>query len=242
MNFFHPKLVTFVLALAAYLWEWKKGWFREFGVRSRKTKIGFYLQILAFFILVAVGLFFLDSTLLHFVQDFNRPFFKAISRLGGFLGREINPWLFLIAWYFLGFVLHRLTWMAVSFGAIFSGMLASIFCHISKLLFLRARPNSNQGPFSFFNFEALSGGGGRFYSFPSGDVVVVAATAYFVMLQTKNVFLRIILFLLPMTTAIARMDANKHWPSDTVLSLGLGLVCALFVQAFTSLQTEKAKA
>ncbi len=231
MDFFHPKLITFTLAVSVYFWEWKGGRLRELGSRIRKIKIGFYLRLLALFFLIAIGLFFVDLDLLRFVQNLNYPSFNAISRLGGFLGREINPWLFLIAWYFLGLVFHRLAWMAVSFRAIFSSTLASIFCQIPKLLFLRARPNSNQGPFSFFNFEAFSSGGGRFYSFPSGDVVVVAAMAYFVMLQTKNLFLRIILFLLPITTAIARMDANKHWPSDIVLSLGFGLICALFVES-----------
>jgi membrane-associated phospholipid phosphatase len=145
----------------------------------------------------------------------------------------------MMAWYFLARSLHRLTWIAVSFGAIVSSTFASIVCNASKYIFLRARPNGNQGPFSFFNFEAFSGGGGTYYSFPSGDVVVVAGAAYFLMLQTKNKILRTVLFLLPITTALARMDANKHWPSDTLLSLGLGLVSALFVRNLVSFPRKR---
>ena len=230
MDFFHPKLITSILVAAVYLREWKAGRLREMASRLRHIKIGFYLSILAFFSFLAVGMFFFDPALLNFVQNLNHPLFDAVSRGGGFLGKEANPWMFLIGWYFLALLLQRLAWSALSFGAIFSSTLASVFCHISKMFFLRARPNSSEGPFSFFNFEAFLKEGGRFYSLPSGDVVVVAAAAYFVLLRTKNIFLRVILFLLPLATAFSRMEVNKHWPSDTLLSLGFGLISALFVE------------
>ncbi|MBI4430582.1 MAG: phosphatase PAP2 family protein [Candidatus Omnitrophica bacterium] len=230
MDFFKSKVFVSLLVFLVYFLEFRRGTFRGTGKRLREISTGFYFRLFLVFFLVSAVLFFADSYLLGFVHGMDKPVLDFVSGWGGQLGRRVNLWVFMIGLYFLGLALTKCSWFTVSFGMMISSSAAGVLCYFSKMLFLRARPNANEGPFSFFNFESLSNDGGTYHSFPSGDVVVVAGAAYYLFLRVKNKFLKLILLLLPLATALSRVNENKHWPSDTVLALGFGLISAFFVR------------
>ncbi|MFA7001384.1 MAG: phosphatase PAP2 family protein, partial [Candidatus Omnitrophota bacterium] len=108
-----------------------------------------------------------------------------------------------------------------------------------KLVFLRARPVTGEGPLSFFNLEGWGRKANLFYSLPSGDVAVVAGAAAYLFYRVKNTALRALLMLLPVLTAFSRVYKSKHWPSDTAFAVGLALLAALFVVHYERFASPK---
>jgi membrane-associated phospholipid phosphatase len=126
----------------------------------------------------------------------------------------------------------------VVFSALLSSFVTALIVTVFKFLSLRARPYAEFGPFSFFNFHGLTQDARAFQSFPSGDVGVVAGAAAYLFFTTKNRFSGVLIFLLPLCTAFARMSANKHWPSDTLFAIGLGLIAAKFVRDYKKFKLQ----
>ena len=68
--------------------------------------------------------------------------------------------------------------------------------------------------------------------------LLVAGVAFYLFLSIRNPFLRLLMLLLPLANAFARMSLNRHWPSDTAMSLGLGLMTAYFFWNFKEYQKK----
>ncbi len=102
-----------------------------------------------------------------------------------------------------------------SFTAMESFFVAGAFCSLGKLAFGRARPSVNDSPFHFKPFQGYKAG---WSSLPSEHVTVAWAvvTPYAVYYHQPW------LYLLPISTAAARIYKNAHWFSDTVLASGIG--------------------
>lgn len=102
-----------------------------------------------------------------------------------------------------------------SFTAMESFLVAGTFCSLGKLVFGRARPSVRNSPFHFKPLRGYKPGWG---SLPSGHVTVAWAiiTPYAIYYHQPW------LYLLPISTAVARIYKNAHWFSDTVLASGIG--------------------
>lgn len=215
------KVATGFLICAAILFEWKQGFFRE--IRTRKVVLDGRARIafLGLF-LGAVGLLFVDQDVIRFVQSIEGTLFDVVLGIGRWMGRHVLK--LLVVCYGVLLLLKRAKWRWVAFGTLLAGAAAGVFNWVLKWTFLRARPDSNFSPYSFFNFHEWSKESRVFFSFPSGDVAVVAGVVSYLFCALRNGMWRWFLFLLPLATACYRMDMNRHWPSDTVAAMAVGLV------------------
>jgi len=138
-------------------------------------------------------------------------------------------WLLVIACYFLFKLLKNNLGSRLTFGVLLSVTLSTTFSFIVKRTFMRARPYNHFGAFSFFHLNGLLHDKNAFQSFPSGDVALVAGAAAFLFYATKNSYTRWLLLIFPVATAFSRIWLDRHWPSDTLFSVGLGFIAGLFI-------------
>ena len=235
MNKFTLKLLMVALFLLMLLLEWRKGQIKIAPSRLQRADWRLYGKVLFLFTSLSIGISFLDPVLVGVVQGIRHPLFAWVADGGGWLGRSVNLWFVLAAGYFIFLIIpwfRRRFEASRIFSCLLSVALASIFSSGIKRIFLRARPDAHQGHLSFLNFSGLVRNETLFQSFPSGDVVIVAAAAAYLLLLLKKGPWRWLLLLLPLATALSRIDGNRHWPSDTVFSIGLGLLCSLFIFQF----------
>lgn len=233
----NPKHMTAVLLVAVMIFEIRKGFFRQFFAYLKACRWTALLPLVTATAVLTVLTMFVDAQLLHFVLNAPRSIIDPIADFGGALGRGSNCWTFLGWAYLLAFFIRWQKGRGVLFGCLVSSMLTALFTTLAKFVFLRARPYGELGAVSFFNIDGLIRDERVYQSFPSGDVAIVAGAAAYLFFNLKENILRWALLLLPLTTAVARMNANKHWPSDTLFSIGLGFIAALWVwnyQAFKS--------
>ncbi|GEM_PF-1435812 len=224
-----PKALTLFLVVFIFYREWRCGHFEKMGSQLRTLKPFSIVQPLLLFGTLAACMLFGDPVLLHRIQTLEHPFFIFVSDFGGFLGRSTNLWMVLAGWYGLSVWVKRPGGSQLAFGCFLSSVLTSLLCLALKFTFLRARPDAGLGHLSFFHLEGLLKDEGIFQSFPSGDVSVVAGSAAFLFYSLKSTYGRWPVLLLPFATAFSRINGNRHWPSDTLFSMGLGLACAKLI-------------
>lgn len=158
---------------------------------------------------------------------------EDLIRFGGVMGKGITPWLFIMACYAVEELVRKPKGGAgLAFGCLLSSALTALICAVLKLIFLRARPYNLLGAAAFFQWEGFFRSANAFQSFPSGDVAVVAGAAAFLFYAARRGLFRWVFLLLPVLTALSRIDLNRHWPSDTLFSIGLGLAAAAVVRDF----------
>ena len=216
-----------LLLLSVFSLEWRRGIFKGTRARLQSLPWKFYFKI--FLLLLALAILILPSDLfLRSViqKGYEQPFFKGVVALGAFFGRSTNLWPMLAALYLLAFPLKGKSWQTFIFGLLLSSVTAGLGIHILKFTFLRARPYAGLGPFSFFNFNGLVQNDRAFQSFPSGDAAVCAGAAAYLFFALRKYKLSWLILLLPVATALARVSLNRHWPSDTVFSIGISFVAA----------------
>lgn len=225
----NPKLITAVLLIAVCLAEIRKGYFKGFKtyLKSAPWKSLALVSLLTALLVIVTAFF--DRPVLQFIQDINHSFFQMIVDLGGYLGKGQNLWT-LVCWlYLVAFVLRLEKARLLLFSSLLASFIASLMTTILKFTILRARPEAQLGPFSFFNWKGLIEDDRFFQSFPSGDVAVVAGAAIYLFFSLKNRYVKWLFLLFPIFTACARVNANRHWPSDTLASIGLGVLAAQFI-------------
>ena len=223
------------LIILRELWD---GSFQQLKVALKRISLKPFRGLLMAFITLTLFTLLLDPFLITFLQGMNSPLAQTIANYGQKLGRNINPWIGLTGIYFLACLTKRRIWRKGAFGLILSSLATSVVSHLMKFIFLRARPDSHLGPFSFFNLQGLIHDERAFQSFPSGDVAVVAGATSCLFFMIPNRYLRWLVFLLPLSTAFARVSLNRHWPSDTVASLMVSLLLGKFIAE--SLQKQEA--
>jgi len=96
----------------------------------------------------------------------------------------------------------------------------TLVCTLLKYAIGRARPGGHQGAFFFhpFSFPGLA-----MNSFPSGDATLAMALATFLAFhfpKSKWVF-----WILGVWTALGRVAQGRHFLSDTIFGVGLGMAC-----------------
>jgi len=186
-----------------------------------------FLLFLGGLFLISAALIPLDSVILHWVIIHGGPE-SPVTYIGIWVSK--NSWKILIWLYILGFLLRSRVWKKFIFGAALSNGLTSVIATLFKFTLMRARPDNHLGPLSFFNLQGLQNQS-SFQSFPSGDVSIVAGACGYFFFAVKNPFAKLLFFLIPFTTAYARLSANRHWPTDTLFSVGLGFLVAYWVSS-----------
>ncbi|MSR77484.1 MAG: phosphatase PAP2 family protein [Candidatus Omnitrophica bacterium] len=230
---FHPKPLVGLGVIACLLWEIRKGYFEKLTAFVKQLDWAPYGKMLFVFAAVSASFFVIDPRILHQVQSFQHPVLRILEQFGAWIGRGIHPWGILIGVYFLfEFLFRNQASSRKAFGAILSGGFVSLITYGMKYSFLRARPYGNEGSFSFFNLEGITQDARVYHSFPSGDTVVVAGISFFLWHQLKTHKGAWIFLLLPLMTAYSRMFLNRHWPSDTLMSLGIGWTFSLLIHEY----------
>ncbi len=191
-----------------------------------------YLRILAMVGIMSLSTMAFDGYLIQKIQSIDFSAKEALVDVGSSLGKDQGSWMLLCFIYFIGYVgsIARVQRLAC-FSLLGSG-LAGLIAHLLKFAILRARPDQFLGPYSFFNFFTSHDSYSSFQSFPSGDVAVVAGAAGYLFLVTKARGAGWLFLILPIVTAISRIDLNRHWPSDTLFAMGLGLVVGMFLRDY----------
>ncbi len=239
------KYLAEILLLFVIVCELRNG-----NLRKRIVSIGHGFQVqfrhgLLMFCamsIMVIGIFFFDERLKDFIQGGKFLFSHEALRFGSCLGWPAYVWTILVIGYIVGMIAKKETISQYTSGALFSSALTALAAILLKLVFLRARPPANLGPFSFFNLEGLLKGKGMFQSLPSGDVAIIAGACAYVFYLLKDSFWRWLILLLPLCTAYARISLNKHWPSDTLASIGFSLILGRLVfQNFKIQLTEKSE-
>jgi len=238
-----PKLAVILCVAFIVVREARRGYFaalcQQFPALKRRPFLDGFLVLLA---LTVTGLPF-DPFLLERVQALSGPFWKAVIETGGFAGRHIHPWVMAVGFWALAVLMRRAPAERLARGILFSGALASLLTQALKFLLLRARPFGQEGAWSFLNISGLLGDSRVYQSFPSGDVVVVAGMIFYLVLFLSRFKAAWILALLPAATAMSRINADKHWPTDTLFAIGLGLMTAALIRGLevsgTPVRVEK---
>lgn len=170
-------------------------------------------------------LFFFDSPLLMQIQDW-REETDWLIQFGSWIGRNNIFWPVIVGVYLIFTLLRMPAGLDRSFGVCASALAAGLVSVFIKFSLLRARPSEELGPFSFFHLEGILNDSPRYQSFPSGDTALVAGAAGYLFWSSSKHRWKWLLILLPLASAWARVSLNRHWPSDTLLSLGLGFLTA----------------
>ena len=219
-----PKILIGALLGVSIFQAWRRGDFKGIRTPRKNHSSKPYLFLLLGVPFLMVLLFPFDAFLLHAVQSLAAyPFFASVAKFGSLISDNIMFWIVLLAVHLLLRLAKQETGSQRFFGAILASVVTGFVCHGLKFTFLRARPYTGLSPFSFFNHAGFMSDPRAFQSFPSGDVAIVSGAAGYFFHAFPNRILRWLLFLLPLATAFARVSLNRHWVSDTVGSLWLGL-------------------
>jgi hypothetical protein len=128
--------------------------------------------------------------------------------------------------YILGKITHNETARETGVLSVEAGIDATIVVEILKLATDRLRPDvaPNTGPFWQDSTYTTDG------SFPSGHCIAVFAIAKVFSDETPgNVWLHIGLYLLAGATAVTRVTAQEHFPSDVIVGSALGYLIGGYV-------------
>jgi len=243
MNTFPGKLLAVALCGAMIYTEWRRGYFAHIPRFIRHRDVLVCVLTLGVSAAIAAVLLLFDPWLQTAAQGLRAPLVEDLIRFGGWLGQGTTLWFILLTIYAMALILRRVAVTAGSVGCVVSAALASVLSSIIKWGIARARPNANLGHLAFFHWSEALRNHARFQSFPSGDTVIVAAVAWYLLYRCHKVPLgvRWILLVVPLATACSRVLLNKHWPSDTVFSIGLALVsahCVVRYETFSAHQYD----
>lgn len=221
LTFGHGLWKGYFTNFRAYLGTW------DFKVLQR---YGFFVVglIVAFLFLMSWDKVIMDFS--NRIEDLS--LYRGIKTLGDNLSHNVLFWNTSAFLYFALYGSGKKRWAFFLYGLVLSSALNALVAHLLKFIFLRARPYSGLGPYSFFNPSGLFQNIEGFQSLPSGDVAIVAGMAGYLFWALPYRWMKGGVLLLPLSTAFYRIGTMKHWPSDTLVSIGLGLVVGMFVWDF----------
>ena len=223
------KPLTILIVIAAFLFGIRIGFFKSFGEKLHFVRMAWkvYAVILTVVLLVFTGLLFFDQALLSFIHDQNNVYGNGLNTLGSHLSMNTRFWLMLSFLFLLSYAVGRKNISKLTFGAMVSAALAGVGSQVFKFLTARARPYAQEGPLSFFNYTDIRQH--AYQSLPSGDVVIISGASAYFFYSVKNRLLKGVILFLPLCAAYYRINENKHWPSDTFFSTGMGFLAAAMI-------------
>ena len=227
-----PKSLLGMLFTITLLVEIRKPYLSAWRGIFKTIPWGRYLGLLVIMSIVSLSFLPFDESLLMTIQSVKFPGKDGLVDAGEILGPESGLWVLLYVAYFTAYFVGVVRPRRILFHALLGSVLTGLTAHLLKFAIMRARPDAGLGCYSFFHSITPLKSYGPFQSFPSGDVAVVAGAAVYLFLVAKTRGTAWGLLLLPIVTAVSRIDLNRHWPSDTFFSLGLGLVIGLCLRSF----------
>jgi membrane-associated phospholipid phosphatase len=136
-------------------------------------------------------------------------------------GRPKQNYMFTGAMYGLG-VTFDIGWMRDTGIILITSMSTSgLIQTYSKMIFGRARPETDEGPHTFQPFGGLG-----YTSFPSGHTVLAMTTGWVLAHRVKPKALKALFYGIGGATALSRVYADVHWFTDIGLGSVLAIVCA----------------
>lgn len=222
------KQFSAILYTLIMIWEVRHGFLAQFPAYRRTVQAGFYLKVFLLSVF-ATGLFlFFDSIVIQEVHTVHDQRIINLINFGVPWGRSGKLWSGLGILYVVLALLRCTTAKTVVFGCLVSSGLTSLFVHILKYVFVRARPEMGLGPYHFFDFQGFLDYGSKFLSFSSGDVAIAAGAMSFLVFAFKSP-LKIVFPAVAILTCLSRMYEDKHWPSDVAFSFGVSFIFAKYV-------------
>jgi membrane-associated phospholipid phosphatase len=229
----HPKIILFILVASVILSElFFLGFFRRFTEPLRSLRLKTVSLVFAAAAACVVSLFFIDPLLVALLQKFTTAF-EGIVTFGRTIGKNTYFWYTLLVLYLIPAILRKSSLRRYAFGILVSSAFTALIITALKFIFLRARPSAGAGSLSFFNLEGLTKDMSEFQSFPSGDVSLVAGASFYLFFTVRNAWVRWVFLALPLTTALARIHLNRHWPSDTLASIFIAIFIGFWIEKHT---------
>jgi membrane-associated phospholipid phosphatase len=105
-------------------------------------------------------------------------------------------------------------------------VVGTLGCHLVKMIVARPRPFMIAAPTPAGQGAWERRVDSRFHSFPSGDVTVAAGFAMVAFLLAGGGGGRYLLFLIPLASTAGRVCAARHYPSDCLAAIVLGILAA----------------
>lgn len=234
---FQKPLVGFLLALI-FLLEWRRGWFHSIPLYARRYTFQTRHLLIGLVLLPVLGMMIFDAAVLPLVVNAKGPLFHGMRKLGESLSKNSEIWMALFGIYFWSLWRKARRVSETCVGVILATGLTCLAVLLFKFAFLRARPYSIEGPYSFFNPTGITEDAHAFQSLPSGDVGIIAGIASYLFFLFKHP-VRWAFFIFPLCTAFSRIYNEKHWPSDTLASVILSLLAAKLVLDYQKFKAER---
>ncbi len=160
------------------------------------------------------------------IRDFwvkqDSKFLDEMERVGYHLGKPYSAFIAAGGFYLVGFVIKdewaKDTGLMLGLSFLSSAAIQTFM----KTAVGRARPDTEEGPFSFEPFSNE----GAYHSFPSGHMTVAFSTSMVLASRVKSPVLKVIFYSGAAITAISRMYKDKHWFTDIAFGSGLAYFCA----------------
>lgn len=150
-------------------------------------------------------------------SDLSEDVIRILNRFGG----GMNPVLIVAFFLVAGVAYRHRRWVSYAIAMGISGLAAGILAQIVKHLAGRARPELWLGASQYAPFSSTS--------FPSGHTVGAFALAGVLVFGSRSVPVRVIAYLLALAVGVSRILAFRHWASDVMASMTVGLVTAYVV-------------
>ncbi|MBN1899304.1 MAG: phosphatase PAP2 family protein [Spirochaetes bacterium] len=209
-----------------YLSSFLKDFIRVFKKKNIK-----YLVLLA--VVLLLTMLFMDLVVLAAIQKISSPIVLRLIDLGNKFGDGHYLFPLLLVLYTLGVALDKKELRFLAMIALVSAILSGLTGQILKIAFLRARPNVGLGPLCFFDFAGVIKQDllftWQYKSFPSGHTTNAFSAVLPFVLAMKNRLIKVALLILPVMTGIARIFYNKHWPSDIIMGVALGVYVSYII-------------
>lgn len=191
--------------------------------------------ILNVFIMIAIIIFTLDKNVsLYFKNNaIEHGNLNKIATFGNNLGNGKYLYSFLVFFGMIALLIKEKS-ARIYYIAFGSGIVTGVLNQILKILIVRQRPYESYNPLLIFaHKKAILEGkyishiyDSTYYSMPSGHTITVTGIFLVFALHVKNKVLKVLLFLVPLTTAFGRVYAQKHWLSDVIFAYLIGYIVA----------------
>jgi hypothetical protein len=171
------------------------------------------------------GAYLVDEDVRAFSQTHRLDENEDWLYVGDMYGRGIVPGAAAALLYAGGFAFEdewtRVTGRMLLQSLIYSGMINQF----SKFLSGRARPYTNEGKEAFRFFGIAS----AYKAFPSGHATAAFAFSSTLSRRVGSLPFSLLLYTLSTATVLQRIDADRHWLSDTVLGAAIGAFIGIAV-------------
>ena len=163
-------------------------------------------------------LFAFDQDIDDWSQDRRTSTSEDLARFGSALGDGSFLGAMIAAVYVTGEIFDKRGLRKTALLSLESWLTSGAFVLGMKALTGRARPNKDEGPYSFHPFTFRP----EYSSFPSGHSSSAFAVAAVIADQSDSVVIDVLAFSLSTFAALSRIHKGSHWASDVFIGAAVG--------------------